>query len=77
MEAIDVVMLTKNSERLLDQCLQSIYENVPVKRLIVIDGFSTDNTLKILENYNKKYGNVKVISEGGTRGELEKKASKK
>jgi len=73
MEAIDVVMLTKNSEHLLDECLQSIYENVPIKRLIVIDGFSTDNTLKILEEYNKKHGNVKVISERGTRGEAREK----
>ena len=67
MEAIDVVMLTKNSEHILDECLKSIYENVPVKRLIVIDGFSTDNTLKIMENFNRKYGNVKAIMEEGSR----------
>jgi glycosyltransferase involved in cell wall biosynthesis len=67
MEAIDVVMLTKNSEHLLTECLDSIYENVPVKRLIVIDGFSTDNTLKIMEKFNRKYRNVKIIMEQGTR----------
>lgn len=67
MEAIDVVMLTKNSEHLLDECLKSIYENVPVKRLIIIDGFSTDNTLKIIEKFNRKYGNVEIIKEEGSR----------
>jgi len=67
LEPIDVVMLTKNSEYLLDRCLKSIYAYVPVKRLIVVDGFSTDNTLKIINEFNKKYGNVKIITEKGTR----------
>ena len=67
MEPIDVVMLTKNSEHLLAKSLRSIYENVPVKHLIVVDGFSTDNTLKIMNDFNKKYKNVKIISEKGTR----------
>lgn len=67
MESIDVVMLTKNSEHLLNKCLKSIYGNMPVKRLIIIDGFSTDNTLKIINEFNKKHGNVKIISEKGSR----------
>jgi len=54
MDPIDVVMLTKNSEHLLNKCVISIYENVPVKRLIVVDGFSTDNTLKIINEFNKR-----------------------
>lgn len=67
MESIDVVMLTKNSEHILNKCLKSIYGNVPVKRLIVVDGFSTDNTLKIINKFNEKYGNVRVITEKGSR----------
>lgn len=67
MESIDVVMLTKNSEHILKRCLESVYENVPVKRLIVVDASSTDNTLKIIGDFNDKYGNVKVITENGTR----------
>jgi len=67
MEPIDVVMLTKNSDHLLSECLQSIYENVPVRRLIVVDGSSTDDTLKIMDAFNKKYGNVKIITENGSR----------
>lgn len=54
MEPIDVVMLTKNSEHLLNKRLKPIYGNVPVKHLIVVDGFSNDNTLKIINEFNKR-----------------------
>jgi glycosyltransferase involved in cell wall biosynthesis len=67
-EPIDVVMLTKNSERLLNACLKSVYENVPVKRLIVVDAFSTDDTLKIFGEFDKRYGNIKIITEKSSRG---------
>lgn len=67
MQAIDVVMLTKNSEHLLDRCIESIYENVPVKNLIVVDGFSTDGTIKILEAANRQRSNIKVLRLKGSR----------
>lgn len=73
MKSVDVVMLTKNSEHVLSACLRSIYENVPVRRLIVVDGFSTDNTLKIISEFNEKYGNVKVIAEKGSRAKAREK----
>ena len=68
METVDVVLLTKNSQRLLKACLRSVYENVPVNRLIVIDAFSTDDTLRILGDLSREYGNVEIISEIGSRG---------
>jgi glycosyltransferase involved in cell wall biosynthesis len=71
MQAIDVVMLTKNSEHLLDKCLDSI--NVPVNKLIVVDGFSTDHTLKIVDRFNKKYKNVTILSGNGSRARARKK----
>jgi glycosyltransferase involved in cell wall biosynthesis len=64
---VDVVLLTKNSEHLLCNCLTSIYQNVPVRNLIVIDGFSTDRTLQILEKFNRKYGNVSLVQMDGSR----------
>jgi glycosyltransferase involved in cell wall biosynthesis len=64
---IDVVLLTKNSEYLLEKCLTSIYRDVPVHRLIVVDGCSTDRTLAILEEFNQKRGNVKIVKSTGTR----------
>jgi len=64
---VDVVLLTKNSEHLLGKCLTSIYQNVPIRNLIVIDGFSTDCTLEILEKFNCKYGNVLLVQMEGSR----------
>ena len=69
MENVDVVILTKNSERWLSECLESVYENVPVNRLIVIDGYSTDSTFEVLGEFNKAYGNVEIIAQKGSRGE--------
>lgn len=67
MNPIDVVMLTKNSDHLLHECLASIYGNVPVKRLIVVDASSTDDTLRIMHEFNGKYGNIEVVTENGSR----------
>lgn len=64
---IDVVILTKNSEYILEKCLKSIYRNVPVKNLIVVDGSSTDDTLKILNDFKRKHGNLRIIEDYGTR----------
>jgi glycosyltransferase involved in cell wall biosynthesis len=67
MDQVDVVLLTKNSEHMLSKCLSSIYENVPVKNLIVIDGFSTDSTLQIIGAFNKARGNVLLFQVDGSR----------
>lgn len=66
-EQVDVVMLTKNSQHLLAKCLASVYQNVPIKKLIVIDGFSTDRTLDILGQFNRRYGNIQIIQMMGSR----------
>ncbi len=67
MPAVDVIVLTKNSGHLLDKCLESIYENVPIENLIVVDGYSTDDTMKIVDKTNVKYGNVTVLKLNGSR----------
>ena len=64
---VDVVVLTKNSQHLLSKCLNAVYQNVPIKNLIIIDGYSTDRTLAILEGFNKKYRNVKLFQLRGSR----------
>lgn len=69
MVRVDVVMLTKNSDELLERCLDSIYENVPVNNLIVVDSYSTDHTVRILEKYKEKHGNVKIFFDEGTRAQ--------
>jgi len=40
---------------------------VPVKNLIVVDGFSTDRTLKIVSSFKKKFGNVQLYQMKGSR----------
>ena len=71
---IDVVVITRNSERLLRKCLSSVYENVPVNNLIIVDGYSTDTTLEIVKEFQEKHGNVVLIQEKGTRGSARQKA---
>ena len=57
---IDVTVATKNSAHTLDKCLKAIRANIPVRRLVVVDGGSTDGTLAIA----KKYGASVVIEPG-------------
>ena len=73
MGPIDVVILTKNSEQTLKKCLCSIYKNIPVRKLIVVDGYSTDKTSKIIQTFNRKYKNIKVIRDDGTRATARQK----
>lgn len=70
---VDVVLLTKNSQRKLQECVESIYQNVPVAKLIVVDGYSNDRTLAILESFNQKNGNVNILFDNGTRATARQK----
>jgi glycosyltransferase involved in cell wall biosynthesis/uncharacterized C2H2 Zn-finger protein len=68
---IDVVLLTKDSLKpCLKECLDSIYSNTPVNRLIVVDGGSKDGTLELV----KGYLNAVIIDDtGGTRATARQK----
>jgi glycosyltransferase involved in cell wall biosynthesis len=70
---VDVVVITKNSDRVLNECLKSVYENVPVNRLIIVDGYSTDKTLEIVRQFQKHHGNVLMIQDKGTRATARQK----
>ncbi|HII85184.1 TPA: glycosyltransferase family 2 protein [Candidatus Bathyarchaeota archaeon] len=67
-DRVDVVVITKDSERMLERCLNSVFETVPVNRLIVVDGYSTDRTMDILSGFQKKHKNILVVKDRGTRG---------
>jgi glycosyltransferase involved in cell wall biosynthesis len=71
--SIDVVLLTKNSERILTRCINSIYRNIPVAKLIVVDGYSKDRTIEILNDLSKKYHNMKILFDQGTRATARQK----
>jgi len=48
---IDVVLLTKNSVYpCLRDCLLSVKKEVPLKRLIVVDGCSSDETVDLCKS---------------------------
>ena len=68
---VDVVLLTKNSLKpCLSECVESIYRNVPVNRLLVVDGGSTDGTVEFL----RKQPNVVFIDDShGTRASARQK----
>ena len=50
---MDVIIRTKNSEEFLSECLQSIYHEVPLGRIILIDAGSTDRTHQIASSFDK------------------------
>jgi len=65
---MDVIILTKNSERLLEECLTSIYREIPVCHLIIVDGFSEDRTLEIVSRFEQHYRNTKIIKTEARHG---------
>jgi glycosyltransferase involved in cell wall biosynthesis len=72
-DSVDVVLLTKNSERILTKCVESIYDNVPIAQLIVVDGYSEDKTLHIINEFEAKYHNIKILMDKGTRATARQK----
>ena len=51
MERFDVCIPTLNSGKTLEACLKSIKEVIPVNKIIIADGYSTDNTIEIAKKY--------------------------
>ena len=66
-EGIDVIMMTLDAETFLEKSLYSIYEEIPVKRLIICDGGSKDSTIKILENYPRTEIHIKSEYKTGAK----------
>jgi len=75
MEKVDVVLLTYNcvshwpGRRVLELCLQSIVSNIPINKIIIVDGGSTDGTLEVICRYlDSKCINYYIIEDKyGTR----------
>jgi cellulose synthase/poly-beta-1,6-N-acetylglucosamine synthase-like glycosyltransferase len=70
--AYSIIVPTKNEETVIDRCLNSLLNvDYPKNKLqiLVIDGDSSDSTLKICTRYQEKYPQTfKVISEKGANG---------
>lgn len=74
---IDVIVLTKNSELHLEKCLKAIYGNIPINNLLIIDGYSTDRTMDIVSQFEKKFENVLIIKDVGNRAISRQKGIKR
>lgn len=71
---VDVILLTKNSNKpYFKLVLDQLYKTIPVNRLIVVDGGSTDGTLKVVSKYprvviiNDSHGNRATAREKGIK----------
>lgn len=67
-EKVTVVIPARNEEKFIMKCLDSFVEQTYPKELFevfVCDGRSTDNTAKIVNEYNEKYGNVQLVDNPG------------
>ncbi|MGH9878812.1 MAG: glycosyltransferase family A protein, partial [Nitrososphaerales archaeon] len=45
LDPIDVVMLTLDAENFLERSLNTVYREIPVRRLLICDGGSKDETI--------------------------------
>lgn len=57
-----VIMSCYNSEKYIEECLDSIVHNKKyIYELIVVDDFSNDSTLSILDSYAKRLDFIKIV----------------
>lgn len=69
MKKVIVLMSTYNGERFLKEQLDSVLRQRDVEvRIVVRDDGSTDDTIKILREYEKKYQNIDLLCDGENLG---------
>lgn len=62
---VDIVTITKNAEESLPLTLKSVSEqNYPYINHIIIDGKSTDNTLKVISNFEHSKKMIVITQQG-------------
>lgn len=62
---LSVVVLTKNEERNIEECLKSVYGWA--EEIVLVDDLSRDNTVKIASNYTDKILSRRMDIEGKQR----------
>lgn len=59
-----IIIPVYNGEKTIERCLDSIInQEIDLFEIIIINDESTDNTLKICQDYQKKYNNIKIINQ--------------
>ena len=69
MTKISVVLTTKNEEKNIKDLLDSLVNQEDPYEVIIVDSESTDKTREIVEEYSKKYDQIKLFNYPGTRAE--------
>ena len=66
---LSVIVSVYNTEKYIEKCLDSLlnqtYKNIEI---VVINDCSTDNSLRILKKYAKKYDNIKLLENKENKG---------
>ncbi len=60
---ISVIVPVYNAEKYISKCLDSILSQEGDFDIVVVNDGSTDSSLKILQEYAKKYKNIKLINQ--------------
>lgn len=67
---LSVVVITRNAEEFMYDCLDSlVHQSVKPLEVLVVDANSTDKTQDIVREYAEKWDFVKLLEHPGTRGE--------
>lgn len=62
-QKISIIIPTYNSEKTIERCLTSIYnQKYPDYEIVVINDGSTDGTLRILEKFNQMHDNFILVN---------------
>ena len=65
-QLISIILVTYNADKYLQKCLDSIYaQKYPYIEIIVMDGASTDNTLKIIQHNSARFAFWKSEKDSG------------
>ena len=59
---VSVITPVYNVERYIDKTLESVFaQTYKDIEIVLVDDCSKDNTIKAIENYTKKFSNIKLI----------------
>lgn len=61
---VSVIIPVYNSQNYIEECLQSIVmQTLNSIEIVIVNDGSTDGSLKIIEKFERKYNNIKVITQ--------------